>query len=118
MLIILPATLLLQSLHNYKGNRIVGIELKRQMNDQLKKQFIPFPQRKRRFDIECRNYLAPYTAYYEAVFITTHQNVPFTFVDSDAHVRAHVPNKSAANKYEITLSNAVCPSFVWLYVWL
>jgi len=29
-----------------------------------------------------------------------------------------VPNKSAANKYEITLSNVVCPSFVWLYVWL
>ena len=43
---------------------------------------------------------------------------PLTLVYSDAHRRAHVPNKSAANKYEITLSNVVCPSFVWLYVWL
>jgi hypothetical protein len=32
---------------------------------------------------------------------------PFTLVNSDAHRRAHVPNKSAANKYEITLSNVV-----------
>jgi len=52
------------------------------------------------------------------IFITTHQNVPFTFVDSDAHGRARVPNKSAAHKYEITLSNAVKPAFVWLFVWL
>jgi hypothetical protein len=103
----LPATTLLQSLHNYKGNRIVGIELKRQMNDQLKKQFIPFPPRKRRFDIECRNYLAPYAAYYEVVFIPTHQTLPFTLANSDAHRRARVPNTSAANKYEITLSNVV-----------
>ena len=42
-----------------------------------------------------------------AVRTTTHQNVPFTLVNSDAHRRAHVPNKSAANKYAITLSNVV-----------
>ena len=43
---------------------------------------------------------------------------PFTLVNRDAHRGAHVPNKSAANKYEIRLSKVVCPSFVWLYVWL
>jgi hypothetical protein len=43
----LPATTLLQSLHNYKGNRIVGIELKRQMNDQLKKAIHSIPSAKK-----------------------------------------------------------------------
>ena len=41
------------------------------------------------------------------IFITTHHNLPLTLVNSDALGRAHVPNKSAANKYEITLSNVV-----------
>jgi len=40
-------------------------------------------------------YPAHYAAHYEAVFITTHQNVPFTFVDSDAYRRARA---KAANR--------------------
>ena len=39
------------------------------------------------------------------MFVTTHEVAPITLVNSDAHRRAHVPKKSAANKYEITLSN-------------